>query len=41
LLLLTRYYSSEQIKKNKMGGEYGTYELEDSCIQAFDVEKLK
>jgi hypothetical protein len=34
-------YWSEQTKKNKMGGECSTYGVEDSCIQASDLEKLK
>ena len=41
MLLLTRHYSIEQINTNKIGGKCGTYGVEDSCVQAFDVEKLK
>jgi hypothetical protein len=32
-LLVTRYYSSDQIEKNEMGGACSTYGAEKRCIQ--------
>jgi hypothetical protein len=37
-VFLTRYYSSDQIKKNEMGGACGTYGTQQICIQSFDGE---
>ena len=31
-LLLTKYYSGDQIEKNEMGGACSTYGREESCI---------
>jgi hypothetical protein len=33
--LLTNYYLGDQINMNEMGGAYGTYGRQDSCIQGF------
>jgi hypothetical protein len=32
-VLLTKYYSADQIKKNDMGGTCGTYGRQKRCIQ--------
>ena len=37
-LLITKYYSGDQIEKNEMGGACSTYEVEERCIQVFGGE---
>jgi hypothetical protein len=36
-----QYYLGDQMKKNEMGGECGTYGEQDSCIQDFGGENWK
>jgi hypothetical protein len=36
--LLTKYHSSDQIKKTEMGRTYGTYGEEERCTQGFSGE---
>jgi len=38
VLLLTRYYSVDQIEKNEICGACNTYGGEERCIQGFGVE---
>jgi hypothetical protein len=38
LYILKQYYSGDQIKKNEMGGAWGTCGGEERCMQGFDVE---
>jgi hypothetical protein len=33
-----KYYSVDQINKNEMGGECGTYGEQESCVQIFGGE---
>jgi hypothetical protein len=40
-LLFIECYSVDQIDKNEMGGECGTYGGEERCIQRFGVRKLR
>jgi hypothetical protein len=35
---LPKYYSSEQIGKNMLGGSCGVYGRDERCIQSFGVE---
>ena len=35
-VLLTKFNSGDQIKKNEMGGPCSTYGRKDRCIQDFD-----
>jgi hypothetical protein len=37
-VLVTKYYSGDQIKNNKMGWVYSTYGREERCIQGFSEE---
>jgi hypothetical protein len=37
-ILLTKYFSGDQIKKNEMGGAHGTYGGEERHIQGFGGE---
>jgi hypothetical protein len=37
-VLLIKYYSSDEIKKNVMGGTGGTHGKEERCIQGFGGE---
>jgi hypothetical protein len=37
-LLLTKYYSGDQIGKNEMGGACGMYERDKRCLQSFTGE---
>ena len=39
-VLLTKYYSYDQIKKNEMGGAGGTYGRQERCVQAFGGDPL-
>ena len=39
ILLLTKYYTGDQIKKNEMGRAYGTYGREERCIYGFGGER--
>jgi len=32
-MLIAKYYSTDKIKKNEIGGECGTFGGEDSCTQ--------
>jgi hypothetical protein len=34
-LLLTKYYSGDQIKNNEMGMACGTHGIQERCIQGF------
>jgi hypothetical protein len=38
MILLTKYYSDDQIEKNEMGGTRNTYEGEERCLQDFGGE---
>jgi hypothetical protein len=38
IVLLTRYYSGDQIEKNEMGGACSTYGGEERCMQGFGGE---
>ena len=38
IVLLTKYYSGNQIRKNEMDGARGTYGGEERCIQGFGGE---
>ena len=38
IVLLTQYYSGDQIDKNEMGGAGSTYEGEERCIRGFSGE---
>ena len=38
-LLVTKYYSADQIKNNEMGGAYGTYGEEERCKESFGEGK--
>jgi hypothetical protein len=35
MIVLTKYFSGEHIKKNEVCGAYGTYGEEDRCKQVF------
>jgi hypothetical protein len=35
---LTKYYSTDQIKKNEMGEACGSYGREERCVESFGVE---
>ena len=37
-VLLTKYYSGDQIKENEIGGACGTYRGEKGRVQGFGVE---
>jgi hypothetical protein len=37
-VLLTKYYSGDQVKKNEMGRACSTYGGKERCIQDFGVE---
>jgi hypothetical protein len=37
-LLLTKYYSDDQIEKNEMGGVCSTFRGEKRCVQGFGGE---
>ena len=37
-VLLTKYYSGDQVKKNEMGGACSMYGGEERCVQDFGVE---
>jgi hypothetical protein len=37
-VLITKYYSGNQIEKNEMGGACSTYGGKDRCIQDFGME---
>jgi hypothetical protein len=37
-VLVTKYYSGDQIKKNEVGGVYSTYGGGERCIQDFGGE---
>jgi hypothetical protein len=37
-LLLTKYYSGDQMKKNEMGEACGMYGVKERCIQSFGGE---
>jgi hypothetical protein len=34
-VLLTRYYSGDQIKENEVGGAYSMYGKDKKCIEGF------
>ena len=38
ILLLTKYYLSDPIKKNEMGRACGTYVGQERCIESFGGE---
>jgi hypothetical protein len=38
MIFLTRYYSDDQIKMNKMGGVCGTCGGKKSCLEGFGGE---
>jgi hypothetical protein len=38
IVLITKYYSGDQIKKNEVGGACSTYGGEEKCIKDFGVE---
>jgi len=40
-VFLTRYYSSDQIKRNEKGGACSTYGEGERCIQGFIWGKLR
>jgi hypothetical protein len=37
-VLLSKYYSGNQIKEDEMGGACGTYGGDEKCIQGFGEE---
>jgi hypothetical protein len=39
-VLLTKYYSVDQMKKNEMDGACGTYGGQERCLQGFGGETL-
>ena len=39
ILLLTKYYTGDQIKKNEMGRAYSTYGRQERCIYGFGGER--
>jgi hypothetical protein len=38
IVLITKYYSGDQIKKNEVGGACSTYGGGERCIQGFGGE---
>jgi hypothetical protein len=38
IVIITKYFSGDQIKKNEMGGACSTYGWEERCIQGFGGE---
>ena len=37
-MLLTKYYTGDQIEKNEMSGACSTYGRQKNCMQSFSVE---
>jgi len=40
-VLLTKYYSADEIKENEMGGECGTYGVEDKWVRTYGLSSGK